>query len=138
MFSCEFCEISHNTFFKEPFGRLLLHKRSFCLLSHHDLLFFQKRCHTCFLAEHFLGFIYRLGTRVNLIFQTLRQASIFNSVENLRRSFFSKIVNSLKRWLPTTSILVVIGIIYRYQFKSNYLKNRKFFAAFFLHFWNLH
>ena len=26
MFSCEFGEISHNTFFKELFGRLLLHK----------------------------------------------------------------------------------------------------------------
>ena len=28
MFSCEFSEIFHNTFFKEPFGRLLLHKHS--------------------------------------------------------------------------------------------------------------
>ena len=26
MLSCEFYEISHNTFVKEPFGRLLLHK----------------------------------------------------------------------------------------------------------------
>ena len=26
MFSCELYEISHNTFFKEPFERLLLHK----------------------------------------------------------------------------------------------------------------
>ena len=33
MFSCEFCEISHNIFFKEPFGWLLQHKRSLCLLS---------------------------------------------------------------------------------------------------------
>ena len=33
-------------------------------------------------------------------------------------------------WLPTTSILVVIEIIYRYRFKSNYLKNDKFFARF--------
>ena len=57
MFSCEFCEISHNTFFKEPFGRLLLHKHSFCLLSHHDLLFFQKRCHPYFLVEYFLSLI---------------------------------------------------------------------------------
>ena len=37
----------------------------------------------------------------------------------------------LTRWLPTTSILVVLERIYRYQFKSNYLKNHKFFAAFF-------
>ena len=29
----------------------------------------------------------------------------------------------LTRWLPTTSILVVIWIIYHYQFKCNYLKN---------------
>ena len=32
------------TSFKEPFRRLLPQKHSFCLLSHHDLLFFQKRC----------------------------------------------------------------------------------------------
>ena len=44
MFSCKSWKISHNTFFKEPFGRLLLHKHSLCLLSNHDLLFFQKRC----------------------------------------------------------------------------------------------
>ena len=44
----------------------------------------------------------------------------------------------LTRWLPTTNILVVIQRIYRYQFKSNYLKKHKFFAAFVLHFWNLH
>ena len=34
IFSCEFCGIFHNIFFKEPFGRLLLHKHSLCLLSH--------------------------------------------------------------------------------------------------------
>ena len=71
MFSCEFCEISYNTFFKERIGRLLLHKHSFCLLSHHDLSHFQKRCHTYFLAEYFLILIYKLGTRVRSIFQTL-------------------------------------------------------------------
>ena len=42
------------------------------------------------------------------------------------------------RWLPTTSILVVIGRLYRYQFKCNYLKNQKPFLNFLLHFWNLH
>ena len=31
MFSCQFCEISHKTFFKEPFGWLFHHKHSFCL-----------------------------------------------------------------------------------------------------------
>ena len=29
----------------------------------------------------------------------------------------------LTRWLRTTSILVVMGRIYRYQFQDNYLKN---------------
>ena len=96
MFSCEFCEISHNTFFKEPFGRLLLHKHSFCLLSHRDLLFFQKRCHTYVPAEYFHGLIYRLETRVSSIFQTLSQTPIFNPVKHLYRFFFLKIVNSLK------------------------------------------
>ena len=42
--------------------------------------FFQKRCHTHFLAEYFLGLIYRLGTRVRPIFQTLSQTPIFNLV----------------------------------------------------------
>ena len=96
MFSCDFCEISHNTCFKELFGWLLLDKHLFCLLSHHDLLFFQKRCHTYFPVENFLGFIYRLGTKVSSIFQTLNQSPIFNLVEHLRQSFFSKIVSNLK------------------------------------------
>ena len=86
--SCEFCEISPNTIFKEPFGRLLPHKHSFCLLSRLNLLFFQKRCHIYFPAECFLGLIYRLGTRISSIFQTLCQAPIFNPVKHLQRSFF--------------------------------------------------
>ena len=96
MFSCEFCELSHNTFFKEPFGRLLLHKHSLCLLSQHDTSSFQKLCYTYFPAEYFLGLIYRLVTRVSSIFQTLSQKPIFNPVEHLRWRFFVKIVNSLK------------------------------------------
>ena len=48
MFSCEFCKVSHNIFFKEPFGQLLHHKYLFCLLSHHNLSPFQKQCHTYF------------------------------------------------------------------------------------------
>ena len=84
--SCEFCEISPNTILKEPFGQLHLHKHSFCLLSHHNLLFFQKRCHIYFPAECFLGLIYRLGTRVSSIFQTLSQTPIFNPVKHLRQS----------------------------------------------------
>ena len=41
MFSCEFCEISHSTFFNEPFGWLLLPKDSFCLLFHHYFCLFK-------------------------------------------------------------------------------------------------
>ena len=44
----------------------------------------------------------------------------------------------LTRWLPTNSILVIIRRIYRYQFKCNYLKNKKHFLNFLLHFCNLH
>ena len=60
------------SFFKEPIGRLLQHKHSFCLLSHYYLSHFQKWCHTYFLLQYFLGLICRLGTRVSSIFQTLR------------------------------------------------------------------
>ena len=96
MFSCKYCEISHNTFFKEHFGWLLLHKHSLCLLSHHDLLSFQKRCHTYFLAEYFLGLNCRLGTGVSPVFQTLSQKPIFNPVKHLQWNLFAKIINSLK------------------------------------------
>ena len=71
MFFCEFSEICHKTFFKEPFGRLLLHKHSFRLFSKLDLVPFQKRCHIYFSAEYFLGLICRLGPRMSSIFQTL-------------------------------------------------------------------
>ena len=73
IFSCKFCDISRNTFFKEPFGRLVLHEHSFCLLSRHDLSPFLKRCHTYFPIEYFLDLIYRLGARVSSIVQTLSQ-----------------------------------------------------------------
>ena len=97
MFSCEFCEIFHNVFFKEPFERLLHHKHSFCLLSCHDLSTFQKQCHTYYLPEYIFGLICRLGTRMNSIFQALSQKSILNPVKHLRWRFFAKIVNSLKK-----------------------------------------
>ena len=39
---CEFCEISHETFFKEPFGQLPLHKtRSVCLTPSKTLYLFK-------------------------------------------------------------------------------------------------
>ena len=83
MFSCEFCEISRNIIFKEPFGRLPLHKHSFSLLSHNDLSPFQKQRHICFQAQYFFGLTCRLGTRVSSIFQTLSQKPILNPVEHL-------------------------------------------------------
>ena len=95
MFSCEFCEISHNIFFKEPFGRLLLHKHSLCLFSYHDISPFQNRCGIFFLAQCFLGFICRLGTKVSSICKTLSQKPIFNLVKHLGWSFSCEKVNSL-------------------------------------------
>ena len=44
---------------------------SFCLLSHFDPLPCKVRCHPYFPADYFLGRIYRQGTRVSSIFQTL-------------------------------------------------------------------
>ena len=95
MFSCEFCEISHNTFFKEPFGRLLLHKHSLCLFSYHDFSPFQKRCRTFFLAEYFFGLICRLGTKVSSICKTLSPETIFNLVKHLGWRFSCEKVNTL-------------------------------------------
>ena len=83
MFPFEFCEISHNISFKEPFGRLLLHKDLLCLLSYHDLSPFQKRYHTYFLAECFLGLTCRLGTKVSSVFKTLGQKPFLNPVKHL-------------------------------------------------------
>ena len=94
MFSCEFCEIFHNTFFKEPFGRLLLHKHSLCLFSYHALSPFQKLCCTFFLAEYFLGFICRLGIKVSSICKTLSQKPIFDLAKYLGWSFSCEKVNS--------------------------------------------
>ena len=85
------------TFFKEPFGCLLLHKHLFYfILPYHDLLSFQKRSQTYFLVEYFVGLICRLGTRVSSIFQTPSQKLFFNPVKHLWWSFFEKIVNSIK------------------------------------------
>ena len=88
--------ISHNIFFKEPCGRLLLRKHSLCLLSPMTFHLFKKKRHTYFLAQYFFGLICRLGTRVSSIFQNLCQKPIFNQVEHLRWSFFDKNINILK------------------------------------------
>ena len=94
IFSCEFCEISHNTFFKERLERLLLYKHSLCLLFYHDLSPFQKRCRTFILAEYFFGLICRLGTKVSSICKTLSQNAIFNLVKHLEWSFSCEKVSS--------------------------------------------
>ena len=94
MFSCEFCKISHNTFSKEPFRRLLLNKHSLCLLSYHDLLPFQKRCRSFFLAEYFFGLICRFWRKVSSICKTLSQKPIFNLIKHLGWSFSCEKVNS--------------------------------------------
>ena len=90
MFSCEFCKISHNTFFKEPLGRLLLHKHLLSLLSYHDLSPFQKRCRTFFLAEYFFGLICRFKTKMSSICKTLSQKPIFNLSDIWDGAFLAK------------------------------------------------
>ena len=92
MFSFEFCEISRNTFLKNPSdGCFCINTRSvYCPTT--TFCFF----HTYFKAEYFLGLNYRLGTRVSSIFQTLLQTPTLSPVQHLRRSF-QKIVNSLKQ-----------------------------------------
>ena len=94
-FFVNFAKFLMKPFLKKPFGRLL-HKHWFCLLSQHNLVPFQKRCHAYFPAEYFLDLICRLQTRVSSILQNLSQKPIFNPVEYLWWSFFAKIVNSLK------------------------------------------
>ena len=95
MFSCEFCEISHKIFLKEPFGRLLLHKHSFCLLSQHDLLPFQKQCHTYFRAEYFLGLIVDWEQDWAQYFKPLAR-SLFSTQSSICDGVsFAKIVSSL-------------------------------------------
>ena len=49
---------------------------------------------THILAEYFFGLIWKLGTRVNSIFQSLSLKSIFNPFKYLRCSILAKIVNS--------------------------------------------
>ena len=44
----------------------------------------------------------------------------------------------LTHWLLMKSILFLIGTIQRYQFICNYLRNKKSFVNFLLHFWNVH
>ena len=119
MFSCEFYEISHNTFLSKPFGRLLLHKHLLCLLSYYDLSPFQKRCHTYFFGWVLFRLNLQFGNKSELNMvpslpllscessvsvkenpdrkkkcKTLSQKPIFNLVKHLGRTFSCKNVNS--------------------------------------------
>ena len=84
-------------FLKNPSdGCFCINTRSVYRPTHYELLFSQKRRHTYFPTEYFPGLIFKLGTRVSSVFQTLSHTLVFNLVEHLQRSFFPKIVNSLK------------------------------------------
>ena len=85
MSSCEFCWISYNTFFKESFGRLLLHKHLWSI---------QKWCHTYFPAEYFLGLIGGWKQEWAQYFKPLAW-NLFSTLPNIcNGAFFAKIVNS--------------------------------------------
>ena len=43
----------------------------------------------------------------------------------------------LTHWLPMKSIVFLVETIWRYQFRSDYLRNKKSFLNFLLRFWNL-
>ena len=96
--SCEFCEISHNAFFKETFGRLLLYNTRSVYFPTTTFHLFRKDV-ICVPAEFYLGLICILGTRMSSIFQTLSQKpeSYFQlSLTSVMELFFAKIVSSLK------------------------------------------
>ena len=119
----------------------------------------------CLLDELILGFCYsdltletggfELASIITLVLQANRLTKCAShpwklvkvSVHNFQginftlKRIYTKLFyiggNPLTRWLPTASILLVIGWIYLYQFKCNYLKNQKYFAAILWGFWNL-
>ena len=100
MFSCEFYEISHNTFIKEPFGWLLLHKWLSCFQKQPPEVLYVKRCSASALRG-FLSQNKRLWHRrfpVNFV-KFLRTPSLQNTflTEHLWRtaSMFSKIMSHI-------------------------------------------
>ena len=113
MFSCEFWKISHNTFFKEPFRRLLPHKHSLCLLSTTNFCFFKTD------VRH----IFQLSSS---IFQTLSQTPTFNPVKHLK-TFWRGLENVLKvSWrrfckTPWRSFENVLKTPWRRMAKTNIL-----------------
>ena len=115
-------------------GLCYLHLRFFsytCTL--HFCWKIKRCCDRCFLQQ------IRQHTTVQLyILRNVSSVMIGFNMINKRRILPITHHISLTRWLPTTNILIVIGRIYRYQFKYNYLENQKDFAAILLDFWNLH
>ena len=97
MVLCDFREVSHKTSFKKSIRWLLLQKLYVCLASRHDRSSFQKRCHTYFPSENSLGFVCRLRTRVNSIFETLSQKldAYFQPSQTSVKELF------LQKWLMT-------------------------------------
>ena len=97
MVLCDFRKVAHKTSFKKSIRWLLLQKLYVCLASRHDRSSFQKRCHTYFPSENSLGFVCRLRTRVNSIFETLSQKldAYFQPSQTSVKELF------LQKWLMT-------------------------------------
>ena len=77
----------------------------------------------------------------NLQESTFVLSFIHSKLNWVRKSYFQSDLRFsdclITRWLETTSILVIMDKIDRYQFISNYPKNRRVLAIFVLHFWYL-
>ena len=77
----------------------------------------------------------------NLQESTFVLSFIHSKLNWVRKSYFQSDLRFsdclITRWLETTSILVIMDKIDRYQFIWNYPKNRRVLAIFVLHFWYL-
>ena len=77
----------------------------------------------------------------NLQESTFVLSFIHSKLNWVRKSYFQSDLRFsdclITHWLETTSILVIMDRIDRYQFISNYPKNRRVLAIFVLHFWYL-
>ena len=77
----------------------------------------------------------------NLQESTFVLSFIHSKLNWVRKSYFQSDLRFsdclITGWLETTSILVIMDKIDRYQFISNYPKNRRVLAIFVLHFWYL-
>ena len=98
MFSCEFCEISQNIFFKDPLdGCFSINTSSVYYLTMTFYLFKNNITHII-LADNFFGLICRLGTTVSSVFQAHSPKPIFNPCQTSPSElFFAKTVLSQKK-----------------------------------------